>query len=410
MRVLHLWRSPSASAGGGGLVMGRLHRNLGAAGVESRILCERGPVDDPTIATLRRLRYPEGVLRRVTKPLGLNDVHRVSSWLVPRHEFYRDADVVHIHGTHTDFLSYLALPRLTREKPTVFTLHDMWPMTGHCAVNLDCDRWRTGCGSCPYLDAHPAVRRDATALEWRLKRWAYGRSSLDVVALSTVFVERARASLLGGFPIHHIPLGVDAEVFHPVPTGQARDALGLSTDRHVILFSAMSFAHHHKGPDLLVAALRQLPEHLRGSTTVLLVGSGGEELAGSIDLPSVSLGFVEDPHRMALAYAAADVFAFPSRTEALPQVLLESIACGTPAVAFAVGGVPDIIRSGETGQLVEPEDVAGLARALASLLEDEAARRRMGMAARELALAEFTLEAETERHVQLYRSLCEPAA
>jgi hypothetical protein len=114
----------------------------------------------------------ELLVKPVTSQLGLNDLHNLSSFRARSTDFYKQADIVHLHGTHGWF-NYLAIPGLAREKPVVFTLHDMWPMTGHCCNSLDCDRWAKGCGNCPHLDTHPPVKRDNTALEWKLKARVY---------------------------------------------------------------------------------------------------------------------------------------------------------------------------------------------------------------------------------------------
>ena len=144
LSVVHCWRSPDGGpGGGGGIAMWRLHQNLLAAGVKSRILCEAGATDSAAVALVPRWRRLDNLVHRLTRRLGLNDIHRVSSPLLARHPFYREADVVHFHGLHTAFLSYLALPGLTRHKPAVFTMHDLWALTGHCAFSYDCERWRT---------------------------------------------------------------------------------------------------------------------------------------------------------------------------------------------------------------------------------------------------------------------------
>ena len=194
MKVLQLWKSDGPTRGGGGAgSMYRLHSNLRKAGIDSKILCEIKTTTSPHVSTIQRGSRLESLLKRVTARLGLNDIHRVSSFGIKRHEAYLEADVLNFHGIHSGFINYLALPSLTKGKPAVFTLRDMWCLTGHCAISYDCERWQIGCGSCPYLDAYPPVRRDATHIEWKLKDWAYSHSSLTIVALSNWLVERAEA-------------------------------------------------------------------------------------------------------------------------------------------------------------------------------------------------------------------------
>ena len=405
LSVVHCWLSPGPSGGGGGIAMMRLHESLLAAGVRSRVLCQLDAPDMPEIDVVPRWSWLDMTIRRLTMRLGLNDIHRVSSPLIARHPFYREADVVHFHGLHSGFLSYLSLPALTRHKPTVFTLHDLWALTGHCASPRDCERWRIGCGQCPYPDTHPAIQRDATSIEWRLKRWAYSRSRLTIIALNQRHAEYARQGLLGRFPIHCIPNGVDTDVFRPQDRARCRSALGIAPDRPVVMFAALVLDQFNKGGDLLVAALNRLPEPVRSNVTLLLVGRGGAAIRGAIDIPSVDLGIIEQPETMAAAYGAADLFVSPTRAETFSLVLAEAMACGTPLVAFDVGGVSALVRPGVTGHLTQPENPSDLAAGIAALLDDDTRRRVFGNNCRSIALAEYSAPAVTDRHIALYETL-----
>jgi glycosyltransferase involved in cell wall biosynthesis len=410
LSVVHCWLSPGPSGGGGGIAMWRLHESLLAAGVRSRVLCQLDAPDRAEVDLVPRRPRLDNMVRRLTNRLGLNDIHRVSSRLIARHPFFREADVVHFHGLHTGFLSYLALPALTRRKPAVFTMHDFWALTGHCTVTYGCERWRTGCGRCPHLDTHPAVRRDATRIEWKLKEWAYSRSRLNVIALSRRHAEAARQGLLSRFPVHRIPNGIDTGLFRPQDTAHCRSALGIPHDRHVIMFAALHLDQFGKGGDLLVAALRQLPEEVRDKTVLLLVGGNGTDISAAAGIPSINLGIIAEPERMATAYGAADLFVSPTRGEAFSLVLAEAMACGTPLAAFDVGGVPDLVRPGVTGHLAPPEDAADLGRGIAELLRDEPRRRELGRNCSAIALAEYSASSVTARHIQLYEAVAAGAA
>jgi glycosyltransferase involved in cell wall biosynthesis len=409
VRIVQIHHSDDLSWGGAIVAMDRLHRGLLKAGHDSTILCLSKSQHGQSVQLPRR-RLVEAALRRVTSRLGLNDIHCVSAFDIRHHPVYRNADVVHLHGTHGGYWSYLALPGMTRVKPLVLTVHDMWAFTGHCAYSSGCERWRIGCGHCPHPDAHPAVKRDATHLEWRLKRWVYGRSNLTIVTLSDWITRLARDSLLARFPIHQIPNGVDTEVYRPLGRTRCRELLGIPPGRTVLLWMAARLdpAHHEgrrKGADLLLDALGKLPPSVRRTSYLLLVGRGGEHVAERAGLPSLDLGFIPSDHLKAIAYGAADLFLFPTRADNMPLVVLESLACGTPIVSFDVGGVPDMVRPGVTGYLAAAEDAEDFARGIATLVEDDAARAFMRSQARSIAVREYGLDLHVRRHVELYEAM-----
>lgn len=409
MKVLQLWKSDSAQLGGGGAVaMNRLHSGLRKAGVDSKILCEHTTTESPHVLVLQhrqQLEILEKILKQVTSRLGFNDIHRISSFNIKQHEAYLDADILHFHGIHGGFINYLALPSLTESKPTVFSLCDMWAMTGHCGFSYDCDRWKIGCGKCPYPDAHPAIKRDATHLEWKLKDWVYNRSNLTIVSKSKWLTKQAQQSMLNRYPIYEIYNGIDTEIYQPLAQEQCRLELGIPSDKKVLMFAAVELNNFRKGGDLLLKALQSLPASLKAETVLLTLGKGSEDLSEAVEMQTLNLGYVSDDHRKVIAYSAADLFLFPTRAETFGNVALESIACGTPVVSFKVGGVPDHVRPGITGYLAEPENFKDFYDGIVQLLEDKNLRDRMSQQCRAIALQEYSLELCTQRHIELYSKL-----
>ena len=385
--------------------MYRLHLGLRKAGIDSKILCANKTTESSHVTVLQRRRRLELWIKKLTSRFGLNDIHCVSSFGIKRHKFFSDANILHIHGIHSGFFSYLALPTLTESKPAVFTLHDMWPLTGHCAINYDCERWKIGCGHCPYTDAYPPVLRDATRVEWKLKNWVYGCSNLTIVSPSSCYAERAKLSMLNRFSIYHIPHGIDIEAYQPLDPVHCRSVLGIAQDKKVLMFAASVLNQFNKGGDLLLEALQGLPESLKAETVLLLLGHGGETIAEVVGMQAINLGYITNDRLKAIAYSAADLFISPTRAEAFGLVCLESIACGTPVVSFKVGGVPDIVRPGITGYLAEPENAKDFCNGTVQLVEDEHLRNDMSQKCREIALKEYRIELQVQQHIKLYRQL-----
>jgi glycosyltransferase involved in cell wall biosynthesis len=407
MKVLLVHEHGNDHGSGAVIAMYRLHLALQAAGVDSTIACRKRALTGDDVVELPAAPRTERLIQKFTWRLGLNDIHCVSSFKIPSFEPFADADVVNIHGWHTNFLNYLALPRLSRRKPIVATLHDMWHMTGHCAQGFGCDRWRTGCGRCPHLEAFPPVARDATAIEWRLKRWTYRRSRMHVAAPSESLVTDARSSILGVFPVEQIPNPVDVETYAPRDQAACRRALGLPLDRRVILFVSMGLTNHVKGGDLLVDALGRVPDGLRAETTLLALGTQGEAFATACDLPVRALGYVRDDEEKVTAYNAADVLVLPSRWENQSLVMLESMACGLAPVVYDVGGLAETVEHERNGYVAEPESVEDFARGITALLAEPSLRERWGRAAREHIVREHAMDVHARRYIALYERAME---
>ena len=381
--------------------MKRLKSGLAARGVEARILCRDATLPDSVrIPTRPRL---ERLLRRATQRIGLNDIHLVGSFDVARMPEFKEADLIDFHCFHHEAFSYMALPALTAEKPAVFTFHDMWPLTGHCHASLECQRWRTGCGKCPHLDVAPAVRRDATALEWKLKRRAYEASRFTIVSPSLWLADLARQSMVADFDIVHIPHGIDTEIYQPFDKAMCRHILGIPDGKRVLVFGAESMARPLKGGDLLRDALMRLPESFKRDTVLLVFGQTHGSFLAETGMQTVLLGFLTNEQLKVLAYSAGDLFVNPTRAENFPLVVLESMACATPVVSFAVGGVPELVRDGATGILAEPENPESLANAILKAFEDKAALETMECTCRDMMLREYSLELHAQRYHQLYQ-------
>jgi len=405
MKVLMIHEHGRAHGPGAIVAMYQLHRNLLAMGHESVIACRRKELDEDEIVVLPQSPRLESLIGKVTWRLGFNDLHCVSTFKLPKFQPFIDADVVHIHGWHSGYFNYLAVPTLARHKPLVSTLHDMWPLTGHCAQSFDCDRWQTGCGKCPYPEAYPPVRRDATAIEWKLKRRMYEKAAgaMHVVSPSRWLLEIARRSMLGHLPLHQVSNGIELDRFQPPDQATCRAEFGIGQERKVLLFIAASLNNRIKGSDLFIEAMRALGSDMKRDTTLLLLGAGGEEVGAQLDMDVVAPGFISDDQRKAMAYAAADVTVVPSRAETQGIVLMESMACGTPVAAFETGGIGEVVQKGPGGLLAPAEDVVAMTRNIERLLTDADLRASLAETGRASVEEHYTTRHTAEQYVDIYQ-------
>src|SRR2546423_2143290 len=259
-----------------------------------------------------------------------------------------------------------------------------------------------GCSSAARSPPTPTsgASSETTALLWRLKRAVYERSRLTIIVPSHWMLELARSSpLLARFPMHRIPHGVDTDVFRPMPKAEARRRLGLPEDRPLVLFSASDLNEPRKGLHLLEEALGRMDD------PPLLALAGAGEVPKTVE--TRWLGSIGDDAVLAQAYAAADVLAVPTVADALTQTAIESIACGTPCVAFDRGGVTDVVSHLDTGYQARFGDVDDLARGLKTVLEDA---ERYAPRCREVAEREFSTDIQVRRYVDLYYRVLEGRA
>lgn len=403
MNILHINQS---DINGGAAIAGyKLHQGLLEKGLDSRLLVASPQTKSNFVAPIpRKMRWEERIAP-TTESLGFNYLQFVGSFVIPRHKFYQQADILNFHNLHSGKFSYLALPLLNLNKPAVFTLHDMWSFTGHCAYSYGCDRWQTGCGKCPHLNSYPAVKKDNTHWEWWLKKIVYQLSKLTIVTPSKWLANKAKQSMLNRFSIRYIPNGINTEVYQPFHKEECRFKLGISQDKKVLMFGAQDLKNPIKGGDLLVKALKNLPETLKAETVILTMGNKGNLFSEDLGLKSFNLGYVTSELQKAIAYSAADVFVLPTRQDNLPLVLQESMACGTPLVSFEVGGVPELVRNEITGYLAHPENPQDLSCKLTKVLENSNLRANLSKNCRRIAIEEYSLELQTKRYIRLYKDI-----
>jgi glycosyltransferase involved in cell wall biosynthesis len=318
-------------------------------------------------------------------------------------------DVVHGHNLHGGYFDLRVLPSLSRQANVVLTLHDAWLLSGHCAHSFECGRWETGCGECPDLTIYPAIRRDATAHNWKRKRAIFGESRLRVATPSRWLMAKVERSMLapGVVDARVIPNGVDLSVFRPGGKHAARAALGLPPDAPVVVAVGVQMQRNPwKDFSTLEAAVKILADQWSGPTIhVVVVGADGAPASPAGNVRTRLVPFEQDTATLASYYRAADVYIHSARADTFPLTVVEALACGTPVVASSVGGIPEQVEDGVSGFVVPPGDPVAMATAVRSLLDEEDLRTRQGDEAARLARRRFGLERQVEAYLDWYAEL-----
>ena len=315
---------------------------------------------------------------------------------------FRSADIIHYHLIHTNYFSLLSLPLLTYMKPSVWTLHDPWAMTGHCVHPYDCNRWEHGCGECPYLGTLFPIERDRTRLMFRIKKMLYARSNIDIIVASDFMRDMARRSpLLDGFRVHKIPFGLDLEKFKPSDNAKAKALLGINSDTIVICFRSTTY--EFKGLKYIKECLHRLNSDK--SICLLTCNEAGllEEFKGKYQV--VDLGWVDDQEDLISAYNAADIFLMPSTQEAFGMMAMEAMACGKPIIVFDGTSLPEIVYAPDGGIAVPQGDVDAMLFELQQLVDNEDKRLQLGANALELARRHYNFKDHAEKVYELYEEV-----
>ena len=378
MRVLIV--NTSEKTGGAAVAANRLMEALKNNGVKAKMLVRDKETDKLTVCAIPpswRLKWHFlwerlviwAHLRFQRKHLFEVDIANSGTDITCLPEF-QEADVIHLHWINQGMLSLKDIRKiLDAGKPVVWTMHDIWPATAICHYSRGCEQYQSQCVKCPML---PGGR--LTQKGWNRKKQMLDGQRVTYVCCSEWLASEARKSaLLQGQRIVSIPNAIDTRQFCPHDKQQARQTMGLPTDRRIILFVSQRVTDPRKGISYFVEAVNllvyQYPE-MKDNTGVAILGGHAEEVASQLALPSYPLGYVSELSRIVSAYNAADVFVIPSLEDNLPNTIMEAMACGVPCVGFRVGGIPEMICHQENGYVAQERDAADLAKGIRFVLAD----------------------------------------
>ncbi len=336
-------------------------RALSVAGHTARLWYGRGNAPEGTEA--RRFStdsevYWHALLARITDRQGFCGSRAATNRLIGELSDFQP-DIIQLHQPHG---YYLHLPTLfsyfkRSGVPVVWTLHDCWTMTGHCAYfdAAHCSKWRSKCGGCSQTHAYPEAFVDRSQQNILDKRTLFSDvPKLNIVTPSNWLNDLARETYLKQYPIVTIHNGTDRTVFRPTENESIRP----KKNGDKLILGAANVWEPRKGLDTFRALRNRLGENER----ILLVGLSPKQIAA---LPAGIDGVTRtaDAHEMAALYTAADVFVDATREDNFPTTHIEALACGTPVVTYAVGGCAEALDA-HCGIAVPKEDLSAMTDAI----------------------------------------------
>ena len=327
---------------------------------------------------------------------------------ISTHPWIKEADIVHIHWINGGFLSLKSLYKLLeKKKHHVFTLHDMWLFTGGCHYAGDCPNFENKCQNCPFLK-NPSSH-DLSSKIWTKKMKLFGSKKLNVVCCSEWLAKTAKkSSLLKNANIQNIPNPISLIDFKPKDKISIREKLQIPSNDFVILFGAANINDKRKGFSYLLDALNILnsQNQIISNLTIAVFGKAKDFDTSQIPFSVVNLGQISSLEKMTEVYAMADLFVLPSLEDNLPNTVMESMACGTPVVAFNIGGIPEMVEHEKTGIIVNEISADALANGILKSIQNQDINQ-WSCNARHKVEAEYNQQTVAQKYINVYNHIIE---
>ena len=389
----------------------RLHNSLLESNIDSSMLVNRkNSLEQTVIGPSNILKKVIGHLRPHLDSLPLKFYRNKSStmfsilWLplssVPYKINKINPDIVHIHWLGSGMIALDDFSKINA--PMVWSLHDMWPFTGGCHYNENCNRFQIGCGKCKVLGS--SKENDLSRKVFKQKNQIYKKiNNLTIVGLSNWITKSSKQSdLFKNRRVVNLPNPIDTNIFKPFDKIKSRSLLDLPNAKKLILFGAMAATSDlRKGFQELSETLMKLNDQ---DIEFLVFGSKGPSNNFDFGFKANFLGHINDEETLASLYSAADVMVVPSLQENLSNSIMESLACGTPVVAFDIGGNSDMIDHKKNGYLSTPLDTASLKFGIEWVL-NTSNYSELCENAREKVIQKFDNNVVSKKYIQLYEEI-----
>jgi len=288
-----------------------------------------------------------------------------SKWIKRINE--SNADIVHLHWVQGEMISISDVSKI--KKPLVWTLHDMWAFCGaeHYANNF---RWRIG---------YKSQNKNFYDTSFDLNRWVWmrkkknWRNPFEIVTPSKWLCNCVKQSkLMSKWPVTSIPNPIDITKWQPLEKKYSRKKLNLPKNKLLILFGAMDGDEDaRKGFDLLIKAFEYLEKNSKSYKLELVTFGNKKNLKLRKNFPIYFMNHIHDDHKLRMLYSAADAVVVPSRQDNLPNIAVEAQVCGTPVVAYNIGGLSEIVLHKKTGYLAAPFSIKDLANGIKWVLNSK---------------------------------------
>ncbi len=401
----------SENKGGAAVACKRLYNNLRQHGIDCKLIVfNKVSTDDNVIQIplstlnyflLKILFFIELLIQRFLKRKHVDFSFTLFGLNLSEIKEVKEADVIHLHWINNSFVKINDIQKLIdSEKKIVWTLHDMWLFTGGCHYANECELYKDTCTKCPQLNRSIID----TAKNQQLKKARLNLERIKIITPSVWLKEiAAKSYLLRNSEIEAVPNCVDTNFFRRIDKLEALTNLNLRIDANekILLFVAMNANDPRKGYFELIESLKHWI--LTSTETINLIIIGRLAELPDLDQSKIkihTLGRIFDINLIVSAYSCADAFLMPSKQDNLPNTIMESLSCGTPIVAFSIGGIPEMVSHKNTGYLVQQGDTIGFATGIQWVLNNTS---HLHNSCLQFAKENYSYDIIFSKHLEFYK-------
>ncbi len=384
-----------------------LHRALNYKGISSEQMVLKKTSDEWTVIPYctGHEQYINWEMKKYEKRMGMCNLLEPFSDRIVNSFFFEKADIVHYHLIHNQVLPLVNSKRIMSLKPSVWTLHDLWAITGHCVHPLECDQWKCGCEKCPDLqDLYFPMEIDKAHDLWKIKKDLFNRLDIDIIVATNWMEKYLQESPITKElkHIHKIPFGIDIKKYHSYNRSVLCEEFGITPHNVVIGFRAEDFAV--KGLKYINESLEKMKQF--DNITILTVGEGRVSEAIKRKYQTIELGWQPEDILLKVLYLT-DIFLMPSLAESFGLMAIEAMAARCAVVVFEKTVLEDLVCSPDCGIAVPYCDAVALQKTIERLIENSEERKARGELGRKIVEENYRFDTYVERHIEVYKEIAE---
>lgn len=401
MKVLLI--NGNLDGGGAAQIARELYCGLKDAGIDTYYMVGWGESSEEEIEVLCHT-IPMKIIHTIRRELrgGVCYTNPYAKYKIIKFIREKQIDIVHFHNIANSYFGFEDIEEVGKYCKVVWTLHEMWALTGHCGHNLECRQWRTGCKKCPDIHRAVPINRDCAGKVWVRKKRAFSNKSIVFVTPSKWLENRCRESYLKHEYITTINNGIHFSQYIKEDKVALRKKYGVAEERKVLLFVAANIQNEYKGFSFLEEALIGMENTDEYSLVIMGSGIVSQKLKQKMDV--VEVGIIREEYHKQEIYRMADLLVITSIAENFPTVVLEAMASGIPVLGFDTGGISEMIDE-SCGWIVEKGNSEAMRQGIVGAFGDKDLLKSKGDLCIEKYRNNYKMSNMIDNYIKLYTQI-----